>query len=203
MRLVLSALLAAMVHGGAVGAPRAPSLAMPAALTGTVQKVVDGDTLHIVDQQGHRRIIRLSDVDAPETAHGDRRPGQPFAAEAAAFLRDRALGRQAALHCFDVDARRRADGTSRERYVCQVLVDGVDLNAALVDAGLAMVERWNPRYVRDRANYAREDRAREAHRGLWSAQHNVPPWTWRRDCWEHGICDAGASNSLARSTVAN
>jgi len=169
-------------------APIAPSIPMPAHLAGQVRKVVDGDTLHIVDAEGYLRVIRLTDIDAPEEAHGPRRPGQRHAREATAFLRDRALKKTAELQCFDVDVRLREDGARRERYVCRITVDGLNLNSALVDAGLAMVERWNPGYVRDGAMYSREDAARAAHRGVWADPDPVPPWVWRRTCWERGMC---------------
>jgi len=196
--VLIAGLVPFAVSMSALAAPAAPSIALPARITGEVRKVVDGDSLHVVDAQGYLRVIRLSDVDAPETGHGARRPGQPFSKEAAAFLRGKALNRIAQLDCFDVDARTREDGARRERYVCQVSVDGLDVNAALVEAGLAMVERWNPRYVRNRTNYAREDAARTARRGLWNQASPTPPWVWRRVCWKAGQCTvADPENSLA------
>jgi micrococcal nuclease len=200
--VLIVALFPIAVCMSALAAPAGPSIALPARITGEVRKVVDGDSLHVVDTQGYLRAIRLSDVDAPEIAHGEHRPGQPFGKDAAAFLRDKTLNRVARLDCFDVDARTREDGKRRERYVCQVTVDGLDVNAALVEAGLAMVERWNPRYVRNRSNYAREDAARTARRGLWSQASPTPPWVWRRVCWKSGECTGNnPEKSLASQTL--
>ena len=47
-----------------------PTVAMPGALTGKVIHVDDGDTLTMLDIQGFKRVIRLTDIDArrPPTA---------------------------------------------------------------------------------------------------------------------------------------
>ncbi len=53
--------------------PVAPKLQMPGQITGKVIHVDDGDTLIMLDDQGFKRVIRLSDIDAPETSHGAKR----------------------------------------------------------------------------------------------------------------------------------
>ena len=76
--------LASMYFEGDSPAIR-PATAAPAKtgtyeLTGKVVQVSDGDTVNIlIDRQTHR--IRLASIDAPETAHGSARPGQPFRAD--------------------------------------------------------------------------------------------------------------------------
>jgi len=165
-----------------------PPLKTPGPLSGKVIHVDDGDTLVILDEQGHKRIVRLSDIDAPETSHGKGRPGQPYSAQATSHLKDIAHGQQATARCFEVDARVRDDGTRRDRYVCQVSVGQLDINLAMVDAGLAMAARQNRRYVRNPATFALEDSAKTARRGLWQQADPVPPWVWRRVCWEQRIC---------------
>jgi len=166
-----------------------PTVPMPGAIAGKVIHVNDGDTLVVLDAQGHKRVIRLTDIDAPESAHGARRPGQPYSAKATAHLKSIALSSPAEASCYDIDARRREDGSSRERYICRVFVNGVDVNMAMIDAGLAMAYRQNRRYVRDQATFQHEDAARAARMGLWQHSTPIPPWEWRRTCWERRQCD--------------
>ena len=153
-------------------------------LAGKVIHVDDGDTLTMLDAQQLKWVVRLTDIDAPESGHGTGRPGQPFSGKATALLKSLALGRQAAATCYDIDNRH-----ARTRYVCRVFVDGVDTNMAMLDAGLAMAYRQNPRYVRDRASYQHEDAARAKRLGVWSLPAPVPPWEWRKACWTQGRCE--------------
>lgn len=173
--------------------PPAPKLQMPGQITGKVIHVDDGDTLIILDGQGFKRVIRLSDIDAPEASHGAKRPGQPYSAKATELLRSLTHGQQATANCFDIDVRKRDDGTERDRYVCQILVGETDVNLAMIDAGMAMAARQNKRYVRNPATYTHEDAAREARRGLWQQADPTPPWIWRRACWEYASCTGSGS----------
>lgn len=166
-----------------------PTIKMPGQIAGKVIHVDDGDTLVMLDTDGFKRIIRLSDIDAPEIGHGTSRPGQPYSAKATSYLKELTLGQAALATCFDIDGRKRDDGTVRERYVCRVQVDGVNANMAMIDAGLAMAYRANRRYIRDVSTLPREDAARSARQGLWSQAHPIPPWRWRRSCWGFGDCE--------------
>ncbi|MBI5792552.1 MAG: thermonuclease family protein [Rhodocyclales bacterium] len=168
--------------------PPAPQLKMPGQIAGKVIHVDDGDTLVLLDEQGFKRVIRLSDIDAPETSHGASRPGQPYSAKSTEQLKALAHGQQATANCFDIDVRKRDDGTQRDRYVCQVIVGQVDVNLAMIDAGMAMAARQNKRYVRNPATYWHEDAARAARLGLWQQSDPMPPWIWRRECWKQGDC---------------
>lgn len=178
--------LAALVWGLAASA----AVPVPVHLVGQVIRVDDGDTLELLDASRRRWTIRLSDVDAPERAHGARRPGQPYAARATQHVKAIALQQQASARCFDVDLRERERGTPRPRFVCQVKVGGADLAASLLDAGLAMAYRQNVRFIRDPQTLAREAAARSARRGLWNQSEPVPPWVWRQVCWQQGRCPA-------------
>ncbi len=92
-------------------------------LLGTVSKVRDGDTLVV-----ERTPVRLQGVAAPER-------NQPLGREATRFLRALVLGREVVCH---------PDGSrSWDRIVARCYLDGQDLGAALVAAGLA---RDCPRY---------------------------------------------------------
>lgn len=169
-----------------------PTIKMPGQVNGLVIHIDDGDTLVVLDSDGYERVIRLSDIDAPEAGHGARRPGQPYSAQATQQLKALALGKQARSSCYDIDARARADGTVRERYVCQVSVAGLDVNMAMLDAGLAMAYRKNSRFVRNSDTYNHEAVARQSKIGLWAERHPVPPWGWRNACWERAQCSTVA-----------
>lgn len=168
--------------------PDGPSLPMPGQIEGRVIHVADGDTLTVLDGQRHERVIRLSDIDAPESGHGTKRPGQPFSRKASEHLKGLVLGREVIASCFDIDARKRDDGTTRERYICAVKVDGADVNLAMIDAGMAMAYRATPKFVRNGATYEHEEKAKRARVGLWSMPGMVPPWEWRKSCWTGGVC---------------
>lgn len=180
------ALLAALVM--AVVPAFAQFNGQPMDLSGKVIHVADGDTLTMLDSQQLKWIIRLTDIDAPESGHGSKRPGQPFSGKATAYLKEMTLGKQATATCYDIDARH-----TRTRYVCRVYVEAVDTNMAMLDAGLAMTYRQNPRYVRDRSSYLHEEGAKSKRLGIWSQPAPIPPWEWRRSCWTQGIC-GGAGN---------
>lgn len=188
----LCLLLSVAAHARDSSTDPAPALTMPGTISGKVIHVDDGDTLVVLEGSGHKRVVRLSDIDAPETSHGKNRPGQPYSAQATAHLKTLALGQQAVARCFDIDVRVRDDGSRRDRYVCQVSVGQLDLNLAMIDAGLAMAARQNKRYVRNPATLVREDAAKAARLGLWRQPTVIPPWTWRRSCWEQQVCGGAA-----------
>lgn len=141
----------------------------------------DGDTVIMMTADYAKVTVRLSDIDAPESSHGQRRPGQAFSALSTQSLRELVGGRQAKGDCYESDRY--------GRLVCQLTVDGVNVNAEQVRRGLAWANRANPRYVRNREVFRLEDAARAAGLGLWvQGQRPVPPWQWRRVCWESGSC---------------
>jgi micrococcal nuclease len=162
----------------------------PAKVAGRVVHVTDGDTLLLLDDAGSKHVVRLTDIDAPETAHGPRRPGQPFSNKATIHLRHLALNSPAEARCFDED--RRPPAGARVRLICKVTVSGKDLGLQMVDAGLAMANRQHNRYVRDPTTYLHEQRARAARVGLWAQANPVAPWEWRRECWGSGHCAGSA-----------
>ncbi len=92
----------------------------PAALTGTVSRVFDGDTFAL---QGESRRIRVWGLDAPEWNH---RGGAAATAEMRALI----SGKTLQCRVRDVDRY--------ERYVGQCfLPDGRDLAAEMIRAGVA------------------------------------------------------------------
>jgi endonuclease YncB( thermonuclease family) len=124
-------------------------LAAQVALSG-VAHVVDGDTLTVGGTK-----VRLSGIDAPELAQ---RCGvahrQDCGAMAASWLRARVEGRR--VDCTIVDRDR------YERAVAVCKSNGVDVGAAIVEAGWATAYR---RY--SRVYVSAENRAKAARHGIW------------------------------------
>ena len=131
-------------------------------IAGRVTAVHDGDTISI--RTAHDTVrVRLVGIDCPEA-------GQPFAARAKRFTAEHAFGR-------DVIVRGQGED-QYDRLLGRVLVDGRDLNEALVRAGLAW--QYDPASARQGPLAAAERNARAERRGLWSDADPVPPWHWRR-----------------------
>lgn len=151
-------------------------------LHGKVIHIDDGDTLILLTEDYSKVNVRLTDIDAPESAHGTSRPGQPFSRRSRESLTQLAHGKLVDAECFDTDRYR--------RRVCRVIASGVDINAEQVRRGMAWANRADKRYVRDPRAYSLEDEARASHRGLWaSSVQPIAPWAWRKACWQKGACD--------------
>lgn len=133
----------------------APGITEPA----TVAAVIDGDTIALADGEH----VRLVGVDTPELGH-DGAPDQPGAAAARAWLAARlppgAMVRAAA----DAEDRDRHGRLLRHLF----LADGTNVQAALLEAGLAA-----PLFIPPSAAFvdcyaAAVTRAQGAQRGLWA-----------------------------------
>ena len=131
--------------------------------TGRVTRVLDGDTIDIMDAKNVTHRIRLYGVDAPEKC-------QEYGAVASLYL-------AIVLNNKSVEII----STARDRYgrlIGQVRCSGKDINAELVRNGLA----WH--YVR----YAPQDvnlkgleaTAKSGAIGLWSSPNPIPPWQFRK-----------------------
>jgi endonuclease YncB( thermonuclease family) len=117
-------------------------------LTGKEVKVVDGDTVYVLDAAKTQHKIRLAGIDAPERK-------QPYGRKSKDYLLEFVAGEVVEV-----------EWNKRDRYkriVGKIIHGGRDVNLAMVRAGLAW---WYRRYAReqspaDRGLYeAAEDRAR-------------------------------------------
>ena len=124
-------------------------------------EVLDGDTLEVAGQQ-----IRLYGIDAPDNRQTCERRSRlwPCGARAAQTLVR--LVDQRPVTCYERDR----DALGRVHAVCYAA--GRELNAAMVQAGMALAYRDRP------TDYGPvERRAQTAGRGLWSGAF-VAPWDW-------------------------
>ena len=158
--------------------------AQPYGLDGKIIHVSDGDTVTLLLSDHTKRNIRLSSIDSPEKAHTDKqtgRIGQPYAVNAGRFLADLTKGRTVAAKCYGPD--------KYGRDVCEIMVDGLSANRAMVEAGWAWANvAANGRYLRDSSMPAVEAGARQRRAGLWAGANPTEPWSWRAQCWVAGHC---------------
>jgi micrococcal nuclease len=134
---------------------------------GTVQKVIDGDSLLI--SSGTRRIeVRLYGLDAPEYR-------QPFCEEAKNYVGMWGGGQEVKILPEYAD--------SYGRTVAVIVKGEKVLNNDIIQAGLAWVY---PRYCQKtecEAWLSAEKTARNQKKGLWADSKAVAPWKWKR---QHG-----------------
>ena len=118
----------------------------------------DGDTLNLTGVH-----VRLHGIDAPELAQSCSRDGAswPCGRAAADRLAELVAGKSVRCEQRDIDDYGRTVATCR--------AGGIDLSAAMVDAGLATaLPHFTTAYV------ANEARAREQRRGIWAGEFERP-----------------------------
>lgn len=137
-----------------------------------VSRVVDGDTLEVLDTGGEKIIkVRLYGSDAPETEkpeHG----GQPFGEEAFAALRGKAEGEKVDMEVVDMD--------SYDRAIAIVRRNGRDINMEMVSEGMAecYLEYLEGRYKRE--CLLAEAKAKQIKKGIWELKDYERPSEFRR-----------------------
>ena len=92
------------------------------------------------------------------------------------------FGRRSEQSLRELVWKREVTATWREldrygRPVAQIIVDGIDVNAAQIERGMAWVYI---RYATDPRLRELEADARRAKRGLWVDPNPVAPWVWRK-----------------------
>ncbi len=162
-RLLVVAIGAAAVSAG-LGCSAPMTRADPVATTAVVLKIVDGDTVDVVDDVRGRLRVRLLGIDTPETKKPNYTVGC-WAPEATEFATEVLLGQRVAL---EPDPTQ--DGTDRYGRTLAYLdkADGWDYSAEAARAGAARSYVYHNRPA-ERADQiaAAEQEARIAARGLW------------------------------------
>jgi len=172
MRLGISAFVAAALLCAPAAAARKkkpPPPPQPVVLTGTVSRIVDGDTLWLrTEGEAAPVVVRIDGIDAPESC-------QAGGAEATAALNALALGRNVSVRVVSHDEFGRTLG--------KVLDGEKDVGDRMVRDGQA----WSLRYKFDRGPYMAEERmAISLHRGLHAAGDAIQPRDFRK---QHGPCE--------------
>lgn len=131
-------------------------------ISGKVIKVLDGDTISILDQSNTERRIRFAQIDAPEKS-------QDFGQVSKQSL---------SSMCFGKFAQAEVDTYDRYgRAVAVVKCDGIETNLEQVKRGMAWVYA---RYATDQRYFNAEGFAKSKGIGLWSQSNPTPPWEFRR-----------------------
>lgn len=133
-------------------------------ISGRIVRILDGDTVETLQDNGELTRVRLAGIDAPEKA-------QPFGQRARQAVSDR-IAQQHVL----------ITGNERDRYgrlLGTVWLGNDDVNADQVQAGMAWAYRFHGKVLS--AQYAAlEQSAREQKTGLWADPAPVEPWRWRQ-----------------------
>jgi micrococcal nuclease len=130
---------------------------------GKVTGIKDGDTFEVL-YDGQPERVRLAEIDCPEKS-------QAFGKNARQYASGLCFGKMVTV----------TSNGKRDRYNrvvgTIVTVDGVNVNAELVKAGLA----WHyKQYSKSEALAALEEQARQVRIGLWADKDPVAPWEWRK-----------------------
>lgn len=132
-----------------------------AELQGKVIRVLDGDTIEVLQDKKPVRI-RLANIDAPEKK-------QAYGRWSMNQLKALVAGQPVTVTYSQTDRYGRIIG--------QVFtMDGTEANSYMVQAGAAWVYQ---RYNTDKALPALQQEAKKQKRGLWADPNPVPPWEWR------------------------
>jgi len=151
-------------------------------ITGTVTRVVDGDTIDVMIPPGRKVRVRLHGVDTPES-------GEPFSEQATRFARVLMFAREIEVTGKDVDGR--------DRLVARVRVNQTDASEAIIAAGVGCTFR---RYVSDPILETAQDRARASRAGFWAAGVRQPKCVAR----ELGQAVAASARApIAESVIGN
>ena len=143
--------------------------------TAKVQRVVDGDTIYVVDNSGKRFKVRLTGIDAPEK-------NQPHGLASTYHLRGLLLNNFVLLE----SKPKKGKPYSVDRYkrvLAKVILDGRDINLSQVLSGYAWhFKRYqNQQSSSDREIYSQAELYAEKNElGLWNEKNPIAPWNWRK-----------------------
>lgn len=136
--------------------------------TAKVVRIIDGDTLVVLDSDNHLHRIRLAGIDAPEKK-------QPFGNVSRKNLADIAFGQIAVVNAYKLDRY--------GRELAVVLIQNIDVGLFQIRSGLALHYKkyMHEQSSNDRVEYARSELDAKYNKiGLWSQEGLIEPWSFRR-----------------------
>jgi micrococcal nuclease len=132
-------------------------------ISGRIVRVLDEDTIEILETGNRLTRVRLAGIDAPEK-------NQPFGQRSRKELTSMVAQRPVTITGSETDRYARLLGT--------VWLGMTDVNAEQISKGLAWAYRYHGKPIRP--DYAvLEAEARRQSTGLWSAPGQTEPWRWR------------------------
>ena len=135
-------------------------------LEGRVTRIIDGDTLTLLDNAHQPHTIHLFGIDAPELT-------QDAGHKAKTSLSAQALNQPASAQCHAKDRL--------GHDLCILYINGQDIGLEQIRTGMAW---WNQRHalqqtVQLRSVYQQaEFNAKIRRFGLWNSKNPTPPWEW-------------------------
>lgn len=138
-----------------------PATLCAAQIQGKVIRVLDGDTIEVLQEQQPVRV-RLLNIDAPEKK-------QPFGRWSTNQLKALLAGQSVTVSYTQTDRYGRVLGRV-------ITANGTEANRQQVLKGAAWVY---DRYNTDNSLPALQREAQTQKRGLWADPNPVPPWEWR------------------------
>ena len=126
-------------------------------------RVVDGDTVHVIDSDNNMLKLRLLLIDTPETVHPNK-PVEAFGPEASARMTELMNSAQE-LH---IEYDEGAETDHYGRHLVYLYADGVSVHEVLLEEGLARVG-----YIYEQQRYLADFREKEQYAknnqlGIWS-----------------------------------
>jgi micrococcal nuclease len=159
LRLSFGLIVLSLAAGGAAFAAKPP--APGSVITGSVVRVIDGDTLSVLDESKGLHRVRLCGIDAPEQL-------QPFGMKAQEALAAKVIKQTVRVEVVGVDRFRHEMG--------RVFLGKRYINMEMVQEGFA----WRLLKLDGAEFISAEFDARQHHRGLWADPNPIPPWEWRQ-----------------------
>lgn len=147
--------------------PGAKTILIPEGETaaGRCVGVHDGDSMTVLIEtpDGPRQAkIRLDGIDAPEL-------GQAYSTKSKETLSSLVFDKPCEVESMG--------GDKYGRTIGRVISAGRDVNAAMLEAGMA----WHFEKYDDRESMAARQRAAQKSKaGLWADPNPIPPWDWRK-----------------------
>jgi micrococcal nuclease len=131
-------------------------------ISGTVVKIIDGDTFDLLVEKSKLIRVRLADIDAPEKS-------QDFGLASKKTLNSLIVAKLVDVHFLKYDRNGRMIGS--------VYVDKLNINLKMVEMGMA----WHYLKYSSNSNFAKaEQLARKQNIGIWSQPKAMPPWEYRK-----------------------
>ena len=142
----------------------------PYSYHGKITKIHDGDTLHVIDEDGAKHKIRMAYIDAPEI-------NQAYGTRSRDNLIAEADGKKVKVRVFEKDRYK--------REVAQVSVGTTDLNLMQLLDGAAWHYVSYAKKQQSKTAYtsyaAAQKQAKQKRKGLWNGKNPQAPWDFRRE----------------------